>query len=81
VPRTFEPWGMAPATPAIDVKSRHAKIGEPTLENDFLEGALTKAAVAERKAMMWIDGHAVIHLEGVASQTTCFDRLTRAGLA
>src|ERR1700686_4118963 len=33
----------APATPAIDVKSLHAKIGELTLENDFLEGALTKA--------------------------------------
>jgi transposase len=25
------------------VKSLHAKIGELTLENDFLEGALTKA--------------------------------------
>ena len=32
---------MAPATPAVDVKSLHAKIGELTLENDFLEGALT----------------------------------------
>src|SRR5665213_548711 len=32
-----------PATAAIDVKSLHAKIGELTLENDFLEGALTKA--------------------------------------
>ena len=32
-----------PATPAVDVKSLHAKIGELTLENDFLEGALTKA--------------------------------------
>ena len=26
----------------IDVKTLHAKIGELTLENDFLEGALTK---------------------------------------
>ena len=33
----------APAMPAVDVKSLHAKIGELTLENDFLEGALTKA--------------------------------------
>ena len=32
-----------PEQPAIDVKSLHAKIGELTLENDFLEGALTKA--------------------------------------
>src|SRR6202451_3379891 len=31
------------AAPPIDVKSLHAKIGELTLENDFLEGALTKA--------------------------------------
>jgi transposase len=29
--------GAAPAAPAIDVKSLHAKIGELTLENDFLE--------------------------------------------
>jgi transposase-like protein len=35
--------GGTPATPAVDVKSLHAKIGELTLENDFLEGALTKA--------------------------------------
>jgi transposase-like protein len=34
-----------PATPAVDVKSLHAKIGELTLENDFLEGALTKAGL------------------------------------
>jgi transposase len=34
---------MTPAAPAVDVKSLHAKIGELTLENDFLEGALTKA--------------------------------------
>ena len=39
----FGPGGGMPATPAIDVKSLHAKIGELTLENDFLEGALTKA--------------------------------------
>src|SRR6476619_5805001 len=39
----FGPGGETPATPAIDVKSLHAKIGELTLENDFLEGALTKA--------------------------------------
>ncbi len=29
--------------PPVDVKALHAKIGELTLENDFLEGALTKA--------------------------------------
>jgi transposase-like protein len=35
--------GSAPASPAVDVKALHAKIGELILENDFLEGALTKA--------------------------------------
>ena len=30
---------------AVDVKSLHAKTGELTLENDFLEGALTKAGL------------------------------------
>jgi hypothetical protein len=38
-----------PSAPAIDVKSLHAKIGELTLENDFLEGALTKAGLLSAK--------------------------------
>jgi hypothetical protein len=38
-----------PGTPAVDVKSLHARIGELTLENDFLEGAL-QGGIAERKA-------------------------------
>ncbi|GHE62507.1 hypothetical protein GCM10019059_22600 [Camelimonas fluminis] len=33
------------AAPAIDVKTLHAKIGELTLENDFLSGALGKAGL------------------------------------
>lgn len=33
------------ATPAVDVKTLHAKIGELTLANDFLEGALDKAGL------------------------------------
>jgi len=46
----FGPGGSnAAATPAIDVKSLHAKIGELTLENDFLEGALTKAGLLSAK--------------------------------
>jgi hypothetical protein len=32
-----------------DVKSLHAKIGELTLENDFLEGALSKAGLLSAK--------------------------------
>jgi len=38
-----------PAAPAVDLKSRHAKIGELTLENDFLEGALSKAGLLSAK--------------------------------
>ncbi len=33
----------------IDVKTLHAKIGELTLENDFLSGALTKAGLLNAK--------------------------------
>jgi len=34
-----------PAQPPVDLKALHAKIGQLTLENDFLEGALTKAGL------------------------------------
>jgi transposase len=37
------------STAAVDLKSLHAKIGELTLENDFLEGALTKAGLLSAK--------------------------------
>ena len=39
----------APALPAVDVKTLHAKIGELTLENDFLETALTKSGLLSAK--------------------------------
>jgi transposase len=45
----FGVGSTAPITPAVDVKSLHAKIGELTLENDFLEGALTKAGLLSAK--------------------------------
>ena len=41
-------FGEAPKAepePIIDVKTLHAKIGELTLENDFLSGALGKAGL------------------------------------
>ena len=41
--------GAADAEPAIDVKMFHAKIGELTLENDFLAGALGKAGLLSAK--------------------------------
>jgi transposase-like protein len=37
--------GAGPSVPAVDVKTLHAKIGELTLENDFLSGALGKAGL------------------------------------
>ncbi len=38
-----------PAVPAVDLKVLHAKIGELTLENDFLSGALSKAGLLSAK--------------------------------
>ena len=37
------------AATSVDLKSLHPKIGELTLENDFLEGALTKAGLLSAK--------------------------------
>jgi transposase len=45
----FGPGCQRAALPAVDVKSLHAKIGELTLENDFLEGALSKAGLLSAK--------------------------------
>jgi transposase-like protein len=46
-------FGAAPAEgasgPPVDVKAMHAKIGQLTLENDFLSGALTKAGLLSAK--------------------------------
>jgi len=44
----FDRPGGSEATP-VDVTALHAKIGELTLENDFLEGALTKAGLLSAK--------------------------------
>src|SRR5271166_5856532 len=41
--------GTAQSSPSVDVKALHAKIGELTLENDFLEGALSKAGLLNAK--------------------------------
>lgn len=38
-------FGGAERESPVDVKALHAKIGQLTLENDFLEGALTKAGL------------------------------------
>ena len=39
----------ADAPPPVDLKELHAKIGQLTLENDFLAGALTKAGLLSAK--------------------------------
>jgi transposase len=41
--------GAAPDAQAVDLAPLHAKIGRLTLENDFLEGALTKAGLLSAK--------------------------------
>ena len=41
--------GAAEAVPVVDLKVLHAKIGELTLENDFLAGALSKAGLLSAK--------------------------------
>jgi transposase len=46
----FGPEAKAePASPLIDVKTLHAKIGELTLVNDFLENALGKAGLVSAR--------------------------------
>ena len=40
VERAGAAFGAEPVSPPVDVKVLHAKIGQLTLENDFLEGAL-----------------------------------------
>ena len=48
LPSVFEQGG-ASKEPSVDIKTLHAKIGELTLENDFLERALTKAGLLSAK--------------------------------
>lgn len=41
--------GSKPPSDTPDLKTLHAKIGQVSLENDFLEGALTKAGLLSAK--------------------------------
>ena len=45
--RSSELFGKTsePEISTVDIKTLHAKIGQLTLENDFLEGALNKAGL------------------------------------
>ena len=45
----FDGRAHEPEKAASDLKALHAKIGELTLENDFLEGALIKAGMLSAK--------------------------------
>ena len=42
-------FDKSPAKPEVDLKALHAKTGQLTLENDFLEGALTKVGLLSAK--------------------------------
>ena len=45
----FDAGKASSVAPPIDVKVLHAKIGQLTLENDFLEGALGKVGLLSAK--------------------------------
>jgi len=44
-----EVFDKSPAKPEVDLKALHAKIGQLTFENDFLENALTKVGLLSAK--------------------------------
>ena len=48
LPSVFEK-GNKSKEPSVDIKTLHAKIGELTLENDFLESALNKSGLLSAK--------------------------------
>ncbi len=45
----FGSAGAVSSEPPVDVTSLHAKIGQLTLENDFLSGALNNAGLLSAK--------------------------------
>ncbi|MBB5498898.1 transposase-like protein [Paraburkholderia sp. MM5384-R2] len=45
----FGAGGTPSSEPQVDLKELHAKIGQLTLENDFLSGALNKAGLLSAK--------------------------------
>jgi transposase-like protein len=45
----FGAGGTASSEPQVDLKELYAKIGQLTLENDFLSGALNKAGLLSAK--------------------------------
>lgn len=49
MPGAFESGGGQAKEPPVDIKGMQAKIGELTLENDFLAGALSKAGLLSEK--------------------------------
>jgi transposase len=47
--RAADVFGSGTAPESVDLAPLHAKIGQLALENDFLEGALTKAGLLSAK--------------------------------
>ncbi|WP_425127333.1 IS3 family transposase [Burkholderia gladioli] len=48
----FGTAGAAPSEPPVDLRTLHAKIGQLTLENDFLGKRAQQSGIAERKEMI-----------------------------
>ena len=72
--------GGKTAEPVVDMKALHAKIGELTLENDFLEAALNKAGLLSAKRARTICRSASkrrLSISAVAASTTCHGRCRR----
>src|SRR5260221_13118904 len=46
--------GKGAAPPAVDVKSLHAKIGELTLENEFLDRGVKQAAMLSAEGVLTV---------------------------
>ncbi|WP_415768221.1 IS3 family transposase [Paraburkholderia sp. J69-1] len=72
----FGAAGPVSSEPPVDVKTLHAKIGQLSLENDFLKRCAHQGGIAERKAM--IDrGHALpvsqqVRLVGIARSSAYY---------
>lgn len=69
--------GSKPDTPPVDVKVLHAKIGELTLENDFLEHALVKAGSSPRRLIPVIRGDSPHRRVPCASRSSASPRSRR----
>ncbi len=66
---------IEPTTPAVDVKTLHAKIGELTPENDFFVRGARQGGIAQRKEMIDRTHKLSITRQGEASRLQPWQRL------